>query len=433
MSSSDGSFYAVFAGSSIQTARITGGAVDVVGEVGELILISGMSNMSLSSACSPCTPVWPCTSPLTASPTVSSASHSSFPAAPHAASNSAPAYSSLPPSDAKDASGPPDANDESFTLDANLASLEVILAEFSNQIVLDEGDGSRYAQLRVPKAAKATSAEATGGGKGGKDARGKGGKGGEEETAAAKLRKRKRGQAGGSGDDEQPGGAAGAADDGRCAGQRVQRIALVRPRRKVRVRKKPPVRRCRLTEAARAAMSVEAKADEGQAGGMYRAAMSVEAKADEGQAGGMHTPARAEKKKRPPCPHGKRKERCFECGGNQVCIHRKIKDKRYPCAQCEVGAPGSPVRTTSNTATNTGVWNPNERRLYQEAVALFGAKEWRAIARHVGTRDASQARTHGVRTRRGEGSGGGADHGRPRWVWGADGVSTCTTLRTPAL
>ena len=57
--------------------------------------------------------------------------------------------------------------------------------------------------------------------------------------------------------------------------------------------------------------------------------------------------------KRQACPHGKRKERCIECGGNQVCIHGRVKDKRHPCAQCESGAPGILVRTTRNTANRT--------------------------------------------------------------------------------
>ena len=99
---------------------------------------------------------------------------------------------------------------------------------------------------------------------------------------------------------------------------------------------------------------------------------------------------------------------------------------------CSCGA-GADKLKRGRRSTNVGVWNPEECSLYWQAVAMFGANQWSAIARHVGTRDASQARTHGVRTRREKGSGGGADHGRPRWVWGADGVSTCTTLRTPAL
>jgi hypothetical protein len=46
-------------------------------------------------------------------------------------------------------------------------------------------------------------------------------------------------------------------------------------------------------------------------------------------------------RKRTMCPHGKRKERCIECGGSQVCIHGKLKDKRRPCARCvESGGAG---------------------------------------------------------------------------------------------
>ena len=67
------------------------------------------------------------------------------------------------------------------------------------------------------------------------------------------------------------------------------------------------------------------------------------------------------------------------------------------CTTCGAGAD---QLNRERQSTNVGVWNPKERRLYQDAVTRFGANQWPAIARHVGTRDASQARTHGVRTRR---------------------------------
>jgi len=32
------------------------------------------------------------------------------------------------------------------------------------------------------------------------------------------------------------------------------------------------------------------------------------------------------------CPHGKRKDRCFHCGGSGLCIHKKRKDQ---CGECK--------------------------------------------------------------------------------------------------
>ena len=66
----------------------------------------------------------------------------------------------------------------------------------------------------------------------------------------------------------------------------------------------------------------------------------------------------------------------------------------------------------TNPRVGVGRWSAEEKRLYQEAVARFGDNQWSAIARHVGTRNAEQARTHGVRTQRGaRGAGGGRGGG----------------------
>ena len=73
---------------------------------------------------------------------------------------------------------------------------------------------------------------------------------------------------------------------------------------------------------------------------------------------------------------------------------------------CSCGAGAGQLMRVRGS-TNSGKWNPDERSLYQEAVVMSGANQWSAIARHVVTRDASQARTHGVRTRRGSGGGRG--------------------------
>ena len=59
--------------------------------------------------------------------------------------------------------------------------------------------------------------------------------------------------------------------------------------------------------------------------------------------------------------------------------------------------------------TNTGHWTIDERSLYEEALTTVGARQWEAIAKHVGTRDPTQARTHAVRTRPGD---RGAEGGR---------------------
>ena len=432
------SLFAVWAGPPIPTAGITGGAVGGVDDVGDLS--DNLSVLSLSPL--PMERFGLCTSPLTGSlspPTASPTFDSSVFTVPHAGSISAPAYSSRP-------RPPPAANDAFFTCDSSLrslasvlASLEssgecCILAEFSNQPVID--NRVRGGQLCVPKAAKATSAKAKGG-KGGKDARGKGVDGGAGDGGWTPPDGSMMGPLMGGEDPRQQhargqaGGAVGSTSSLAVRRTRqifIERFHAKRKKRRarqmaagVRVGAYPPEERRKKrgwkkphVAPVAAATSLEAEADEmGGMGGM-------------GGMGAETDTAREEKRKRRVCPHGNRRERCVECGGNQVCIHGKVKDKRYPCQPCREGTPASLVRTTS-TATNVGVgvWSPKERRLYQDAVALFGANEWRSIASHVGTRTSSQARTHGVRTRRGKGSGGGGQT--------TGGRVHDPPLRTPAL
>jgi len=50
------------------------------------------------------------------------------------------------------------------------------------------------------------------------------------------------------------------------------------------------------------------------------------------------------------------------------------------------------LRKDAARPTKVGARSPEEHRRYQEAVSVLGANQWPAIARHVGTRDASQAR-----------------------------------------
>ena len=93
----------------------------------------------------------------------------------------------------------------------------------------------------------------------------------------------------------------------------------------------------------------------GEAGAALGAALRASGTPTALGASGTPTIAAAKNKrprgKRKACPHGKRKERCIECGGNQVCIHGRVKDKRRPCAQCVVGAPASLVRTSDRCAS----------------------------------------------------------------------------------
>jgi hypothetical protein len=106
-------------------------------------------------------------------------------------------------------------------------------------------------------------------------------------------------------------------------------------------------------------------------------------------ASGTPTIAAAKTKRRKGCPHGKRKARCIECGGSQVCTHGMPIDKRRrPCAQC-AGAGPQKVKTPT--------WIAEERRLFAGAVATFGRGHWEQIADAVGTRTAEQCRTHYVR------------------------------------
>ena len=81
--------------------------------------------------------------------------------------------------------------------------------------------------------------------------------------------------------------------------------------------------------------------------------------------------------------------------------------------------------------TNTGHWNIDERRLYEEALTTVGARQWEAIAKHVGTRDPTQARTHAVRTRPGRGAEGGRGGVVCVCVRGGGGVADSVRTRAP--
>ena len=110
------------------------------------------------------------------------------------------------------------------------------------------------------------------------------------------------------------------------------------------------------------------------------------------------------------------------CPGLDALAAAAVATPRNGSGACSCGA-------SADQSHNVGVWNPGERRRYQEAVSLVGANNWPAIARHVGTRDASQARTHGVRTRREKGSEGG---GGPRAAAVGVGCRRCVHLHDPS-
>jgi hypothetical protein len=74
-------------------------------------------------------------------------------------------------------------------------------------------------------------------------------------------------------------------------------------------------------------------------------------------------------------------------------------------AEADVSADGT--ARASKRQKRVGRWTAGERIRYAQAVAMFGANQWSAIASFVGTRDVVQTRSHGVRTRR-ERQGGGA-------------------------